>query len=214
MGLYAKIVQSPEYRDAKRGTVTGMLPELIGPNAPPMDLRFTGPDGTSYTTSHIILVSNNPYELRRMGGRGTRERLDLGVLGIAMARISNAAEFSRFLALEAAGRPQQYRGWLEWAATTFRVESNEPVEVGVDGEALVLDPPVVFESRPGVLRVRTPRRSIGRSPSARAVHPLSFWTVADLARVAAGSPAVGSRDQVVGEHDLDEADDRTDDHAE
>ena len=43
MGLYAKIVQSPEYRDAKRGTVAGMLPELIGPNAPPMDLRFTGP---------------------------------------------------------------------------------------------------------------------------------------------------------------------------
>ena len=31
VGLYAKVVQSPEYRDAKRSTVTSMLPDLLGP---------------------------------------------------------------------------------------------------------------------------------------------------------------------------------------
>ena len=31
LGVYAKIVQSPEYRDAKRQTTTRMLPELLGP---------------------------------------------------------------------------------------------------------------------------------------------------------------------------------------
>ena len=45
LGLYAKIVQSPEYRDAKVQTALEMLPELIGPDAEPLDLRFTGPDG-------------------------------------------------------------------------------------------------------------------------------------------------------------------------
>ena len=47
LGVYAKIVQSPEYRDAKRQTTTAMLPELLGPDAEPFDLHFRGPDGTA-----------------------------------------------------------------------------------------------------------------------------------------------------------------------
>ena len=31
LGVYAKIVQSPEYRDAKRETTAKLLPELLGP---------------------------------------------------------------------------------------------------------------------------------------------------------------------------------------
>ncbi|HET9310663.1 MAG TPA: diacylglycerol kinase family protein, partial [Actinomycetota bacterium] len=41
LGLYARIVQSPEYRDAKVQTSLEMLPDLIGPDAEPLDLRFT-----------------------------------------------------------------------------------------------------------------------------------------------------------------------------
>jgi diacylglycerol kinase family enzyme len=59
-GLYAKIVQSPQYRDAKRETAVAMLPEMLGPDAVPLDLRFTGPYGTAYTSAHVTLVSNNP----------------------------------------------------------------------------------------------------------------------------------------------------------
>ena len=88
VGLYAKIVQRPEYRDAKRATTVAALPDLVGPNAPPLDLRFTGPDGTDFDSAQIIMVSNNPYDLHRLTGRGTRERVDLGVLGIVAARIA------------------------------------------------------------------------------------------------------------------------------
>ncbi|MEZ5141828.1 MAG: diacylglycerol kinase family protein [Acidimicrobiales bacterium] len=45
LGVYAKIVQSPDYRDAKRQTTLAMLPEMLGPDAPPFDLHFDGPDG-------------------------------------------------------------------------------------------------------------------------------------------------------------------------
>ena len=45
LGIYAEIVQSEAYRDAKRETVQKMLPELLGPRAKPFDLRFAGPDG-------------------------------------------------------------------------------------------------------------------------------------------------------------------------
>jgi diacylglycerol kinase family enzyme len=186
LGLYAKIVQSPEYRDAKRETAAAMLPDLLGPGAVPLDLRFTGPDGTVQPTAQMILVSNNPYQLDQLGGRGTRERMDLGVLGVAAARISDASDARRFVTLEASGRIRRFPGWMEWATPQFRIDSDAPVEVGVDGEALQMDPPLVFETMPGVLRVRMPRHAIGQSPAARAVHLLSQSTIMELGRVVAG----------------------------
>jgi diacylglycerol kinase family enzyme len=104
LGLYAKIVQSSEYRDAKLKTAAGMLPDLLGPDAKPLDLRFTGPDGTVYPTAHLILVSNDPYQLDHLGGRGTREQIDQGTLGLVTARISGPVPARRFVALEAAGQ--------------------------------------------------------------------------------------------------------------
>jgi diacylglycerol kinase family enzyme len=186
VGLYAKIVQSPEYRDAKGATTAAALPDLLGPNAPPLDLRFTAPDGTDVDDAQIIMVSNDPYDLHRLTGLGTRERIDFGVLGIVAARISNAAEFARFVGLEATGHPQRFPGWIEWTAQHFEVDSSGPVDVGLDGEALTLTPPLVFETKPGALRVRLPRHAIGRSPTAKSIHLLSHATIADLVRVASG----------------------------
>ena len=186
LGLYARIVQSPEYRDAKRETAAAMLPELLGPGAPGMDLRFVGPDGQPRATADVILVSNNPYELDRGEGRGTREMLDRGLLGIATVAIDDARAAATLVALELAGQVQRYKGCLEWTAQRFEVGADEQIEIGVDGEALRMDPPLVFESLPGVLRVRLPRTAVGRSPAARAVHLTSRSTIAALGRVAAG----------------------------
>ncbi len=50
LGLYAEVVQSPQYRDAKLKTAASILPDLIGPAATPLDLRYTGPDGQPHQT--------------------------------------------------------------------------------------------------------------------------------------------------------------------
>lgn len=189
VGIYARIVQSPAYRHAKRQTVLDVLPELVGPDAEPVDVRFVGPDGAPHSSAEIILVSNNPYQLHMMAGRGTRERLDRGVLGIAVARVASASEFTRFLALETTGRGGRFPGLLEWTASEFRIDSSAPVEVGIDGEARVLEPPLIFKSSPAALRVRLPRRALGRSPAAVAAHVLSRSTITQLARVATGHRA-------------------------
>jgi diacylglycerol kinase family enzyme len=190
VGLYAKIVQAPEYRDAKRSTVIRMLPDLIGPGAEPPDLRFTGPDGTTYPTADVILVANGPYELHRFAGRGTRETIDNGRLGIVAARVADARQARHLAALAATGRSRHLPGWLEWNAPTFRIDSDELVAVGIDGEAAMLAPPLVFETRPGALRVRLPRHATGRSPTARAVHLLSRSTLTHLIRIASGRGGV------------------------
>jgi diacylglycerol kinase family enzyme len=185
LGLYAKVIQSPEYRDAKLATTASVLPDVLGPGAVPLDLRFRGPGG-DYPTAHLILVSNDPYQLGRIGGLGTRERLDLGVLGIVTARIDDAAQARRFMALEAAGLLRRFPGWQEWEAPRFEVSSGAPVDIGIDGEAMRLDPPLVFESLPGALRVRLPRRATAPSRAARTAALLSGSTLSELAQVAAG----------------------------
>jgi diacylglycerol kinase family enzyme len=185
MGVYAKIVQSPEYRDAKLKTAAAMLPDMLGSGAEPFDLRFAGPDGEQLESAHVILVSNDPYQLDHLDGRGTRARLDAGTLGIVAARIANAHEAVEFTTLESAGRIRSFSGWLEWESPRFRIDSGAPIEIGIDGEATSIEPPLVFESRPGALRVRLPVHARGVSPAAFA-RPGPQAVVADLLRVAAG----------------------------
>ena len=189
LGLYAEVVQSPRYRDAKLKTAADVLPDLLGPQAAPLDLRFAAPDGGRFETAHLIMVSNDPYQLAHPGGRGTRERLDDGVLGIVMAQVASAADARAFMFLELAGQVQRFPGWREWAAPEFEVDSDGPVQVGVDGEALSLDPPLLFQSQPGALRVWLPKTALQLSPAARAVRVLTRSTAADLVSVAAGNAA-------------------------
>jgi diacylglycerol kinase family enzyme len=186
-GLYAKIVQSPEYRERKVGTALELLPRMLGPDAAPFDLRFTGPDGTEYQTAHLILVSNDKYELGRGEGFGSRRRLDAGTLGIVAARFRSSGEIARFVQLQATGRARRFSGWGEWTDTSFELRSGQPVEVGIDGEAILLDPPVRFRVAPGALRVRIPPHAPGYSPAAAAPTP-GWSTITALLQTAAGRP--------------------------
>jgi len=184
LGVYAKVVQSDAYRDAKLQTWTDMLPDLLGPDAPPIDLSFTAPDGTVYEDAALVLVSNNPYQLTHLAGAGTRERIDTGMLGVVAARVRSTADVSRLVALELVGQVERFPGLLSWSGPEFEIHSGGPVEVGLDGEALVLEPPLRFASLPGALRVRVPSGA-GLAPAARSV-ALTGENIGRLLRVAAG----------------------------
>ena len=167
LGLYAEIVQSPEYRDAKRETTLTALPEMLGPGSEPFDLRFTGPDGVLHEGAHVIQVSNGPYGTTT-GGITSRPRLDTGKLGVFSLVVSDAVAATRAIAALTTATPALYEGYLSWEAPVFEVDSAAPIAVGLDGESLEMDPPLVFTSRPGVLRLRLSLQAIGYSPAARA----------------------------------------------
>jgi diacylglycerol kinase family enzyme len=188
LGVYATVVQSEEYRAAKMSTAVQMLPDLLGPDQPGFDLRFLGPDGTPQREADLVLVSNNAYRLRRIAGFGTRERMDQGVLGVTAVTVDRGSDVAALVAAEAAGRVDRFHGYQEWTTPEFRIESGAPLlDVGVDGEALRLPPPLVFRSLPGVLRIRTPINA-GASPAA--VRPASSRLAATaLLHVLAGRPA-------------------------
>jgi diacylglycerol kinase family enzyme len=187
MGLYAKIVQSPAYRDHKVDTALELLPGLLGPHAAPFDLRFVGPDGTEHHSAHLILVSNNRYELSHPEGFGSRRRLDAGTLGIVAARLQSPGEAAGLAQLQASGPTRRPADWLEWTDTSFQVRSGQPVEVGVDGEAMLLDPPIRFRIVPGALRVRIPPQAPGYSPAAAVPTP-GWATLTALWQTATGRP--------------------------
>jgi hypothetical protein len=163
LGLYADAVAREGYREAKVRTIVDTVPDVVGPHASGMQLGWTDPTGEEHGSSPAILVSNNAYRLGRALGSGTRPRIDAGVLGIAVVDGRHARE---------------------WSAETFAVDSDAPVNAGIDGEAVVLQSPLSFRSHPGALRVRVARSHPGASPSAD-MPDRARDVVAALIRIAA-----------------------------
>jgi diacylglycerol kinase family enzyme len=182
LGLYAGVVQSDAYRGAKLGTWRRLLPELL---REPADLCFDRPNAPGQQGATLVLVSNNPYELRRLRVAGSRPRLDTGTLGIMSARLQDADAFARFATLSAVGQQRRMRDVRQWSAPGFDVQASEPVPLGLDGEAVRMAPPLRFVCRPGALRVRLPSRARGVSPAGAAVS-LSRRDLERLIRIAAG----------------------------
>ncbi|MFL5932128.1 MAG: diacylglycerol/lipid kinase family protein, partial [Gaiellaceae bacterium] len=186
LGLYANVVQSDAYRSAKLRTWRRSLPSMLGPDrAETMSLRFRGPDGRSWADAALVVVSNNAYQVRRLGGIGSRYRMDGGQLGIVVTRIRRAIDFAQLVTFGSAGQHKRFRGLRQWAALEFEVDSDRPVAVGLDGEAFVLTPPLRFVSLPGALRVRIPKHARGVSPAGLAV-TLTRRDLRRLIRIAAG----------------------------
>jgi diacylglycerol kinase family enzyme len=168
LGLYAAIVRSPDYRDAKVDTTLATLPRVLGPQTEPFDLRYTGPDGADHRGAHVIQISNNPYGTSA-GGLTSRPRMDTGLLGILSLVLDKPGSVAAFLAALATGHPERFEGFMAWDERTFEVTSGAPIEIGLDGETEVMDPPLCFSIRPSPVRVRLPMHAIGYSPAARSV---------------------------------------------
>ena len=180
LGLYASIVRSPEYRDAKIDTTLATLPSVLGPGSAPFDLSFVGPDGTRHDGADVVQVSNNPYG--RTPLIPSRPRLDTDRLGVITLEIDDDRGAARFLSALAEGHPERYTGFAAWTPATFEVYSSTAVDVGLDGESLAIEPPLSFSIHHEALRVRLPLHAIGESPARNAMMPRSaaraVWDVA------------------------------------
>ena len=157
LGIYGDAVSSPAYRDAKIRTLLETAAEVMGPSTGAPALDLADDLGREHRHPVIVLVSNNPYALDRPLVRGTRLALDSGQLGI--------------IVLDAPGDSPPIPG-RAWSAPRLEVNALEvnapaPVHAGIDGEAVDLEPPLRFASRPASLQVRISPRHPGASPSAR-----------------------------------------------
>ena len=157
-GVYAEVVQSPEYRDDKAGTVLEMLPDLIkGDKGARLQAQV---DGETVDGPQAVLVSNGPYGSNDLAGLGRRTRLDRGVLGAVAISAASTREAVGLL------RRATKRGLIQRAAAEVVVDADVPeIPVGVDGEALLMTTPVRCTIEPGALRVLVPRNRPGVPPA-------------------------------------------------
>ena len=154
-GAYAQVVQSPAYRDDKRGTTLQMLPELLsGERGPRLVVRID--DGVTIEAPKALLVSNNPYELGDLAGLGRRARLDTGALGVIAVTVDSVAQAVELL------RGRRASGIRRFVAQEVLIDADaDQIPVGIDGEAVMMTTPVRCSIRPLALRVRVPRERPG-----------------------------------------------------
>ena len=148
-GAYADVVQSPAYRDDKRGTTLRLLPDILSGHRGPQLVVTV--DDVVIEAPKALLVSNNPYELGDVAGLGRRARLDTGELGVVAITIDTAAQAAGLLAGHRA------RGLRRLTAREVVVDADVPeIPVGIDGEAVLMPTPVRCTIQPMALRVRLP----------------------------------------------------------
>ncbi len=187
-GAYAVVVQSPAYRDDKVRTTLELLPELLthqrGPRLTARVGETGGAEAAVIDAPQALLVSNNPYRMDDPAGLGYRERLESGVLGVLGIKVGSAAEAAGLLLGPLS------TGLTVLTAREVVVDADRPeIEVGVDGEALVLPTPVRCRIEPGALRVRVP----GNRPGVPETKPPMDWRRLRKLAAAVGRTALHHR---------------------
>jgi diacylglycerol kinase family enzyme len=153
LGAYAEAVSHKSYRESKLPTLIDSVADNLGPDAHPTRLRWRDPDGVVQTSVALLLVTNNAYRLGPVLGAGTRPGLDSGRLGI----VDFVAPDQQ---LRSPGPP-----WRQVEAPGLEIDAGGQVPLGIDGEAVALDSPLRFRSRPAALRVLIAAHHPGASPS-------------------------------------------------
>jgi diacylglycerol kinase family enzyme len=179
-GAYAEIVESPAYRDDKRGTTLQLLPDILSGQR---GARLSARVGAALITGpQALLVSNDPYEGGDIAGLSRRARLDSGTLGVVAVTVDSARQAVELL------RRGRGQGVTVLTADEVVVDADVPeVPVGIDGETVMMPTPVRCAIRPKALRVRVPRDRPGTRPSKPAMDWPTLRHLASFRALPAGS---------------------------
>jgi diacylglycerol kinase family enzyme len=106
--------------------------------------------------SQVFMVSNNSYDLCRMGIEAPRTTLTEGRLTVYWLNHISRLAMARFVAHYLAGRVTTTPGFRSFRTSRLKVQSrHRHLQVGVDGEVFTFDTPLVITTVPQSLQVRT-----------------------------------------------------------
>ncbi len=108
--------------------------------------------------THVFVVSNNSYDLSRMGIEAPRNTLEAGRLSVYWLSDIPRIALMRFLAHYLAGRATTAPGFRSFRTTQVKVQSpKKRLRLGIDGEVYTMSPPLVITIMPKALTVKVPR---------------------------------------------------------
>jgi diacylglycerol kinase family enzyme len=169
-GLYAAIVDQPDYRDNKLSVSRREIAALVNGGQKPYSLQFLHGDEL-YSEAAQIVVAVNQYQTFNLLELGRRDRLDGGILQVtAITKLNDAIvrRLARTMVLDR-GRGQHVPAYFyQWTAPSFDLSSQYgSLVVGVDGEREEFDVPITVKVLAGALRVFVPAEGVrGRPQSA------------------------------------------------
>lgn len=161
LGIYATVVQSDEYRDAKAEVSLSMARKLLGRESEPFDLQYSLPDGQEVDDAFLIMVSNNAYVLDANPSVAQRHEIDGGTLGVFAISTRTGGQAARLMTASALGLRDISKYWWEFTTDEFEVRSRSgKAFMGVDGEALEADTPLRFKIHAKGLRMFMPQGNL------------------------------------------------------
>jgi diacylglycerol kinase family enzyme len=108
--------------------------------------------------THVFMVSNNSYDLERVGIEAPRERMSEGRLSVYWLEHVSRWVLTRYVSRYLAGRVRTIPGFRSFRTLRMRVQSSrKQLKVGVDGEVFTMSTPLVLTTVPQSLVVRVPR---------------------------------------------------------
>jgi diacylglycerol kinase family enzyme len=109
--------------------------------------------------THVFMVSNNRYDLSRIGVEAPRTRMTEGRLSVYWLPHLPRFELMKFVAHYLAGRVHITPGFRSFRTLRMKVQSRKTLRVGLDGELFEMATPMVITIVPQSLLVRVPRSS-------------------------------------------------------
>jgi Sphingosine kinase and enzymes related to eukaryotic diacylglycerol kinase len=108
--------------------------------------------------THVLIISNNSYDLSRLGIEAPRRALVEGRLSVYWLPHVRRLALTRFVAHYLAGRVHETPGFRSFRTSRVRVHSSKKrFHLGVDGELVTMETPFVIAIAPQSLSVKVPR---------------------------------------------------------
>jgi len=159
LGIYASFVHDPSRKTRNRLVAAlRLIPAALGRGRRPLALSFETDAGREERLALVALVASNDYGGDTLSELGSRERLDEGLLHLYVVEAVGRWTLLALLAGAAVRGSAEAEGLVERASPRLTVESHRGrLHAAVDGEPVVLAPPLEFEIRPRALRALLPQ---------------------------------------------------------
>ena len=160
MGLYPELVARREEkgRDYARWKARAYAVIATLQKYPHVSVTVETEHHQEVIRTQVLMVSNNSYDLSRIGIQVPRSTLEEGRLTIYWLPHLRRLALMRFVAHFLAGRVREAPGFRSFRTMRAKMQSPRPrLQLGIDGEVFTMDTPLIITIVPKSLLVRVPR---------------------------------------------------------
>jgi YegS/Rv2252/BmrU family lipid kinase len=160
MGLYPELVARREEkgRDYPRWKARLYAAFATLQKYPHVAVTIESEHHQEVVRTHVLIISNNSYDLSRLGIEAPRLALEEGRLSVYWLPHVPRLALTSFVAHYLAGRVHAAPGFRSFRTSRVKVQSSKKrFHIGVDGEVITMETPLLVTIVPQSLSVKVPR---------------------------------------------------------